>query len=119
MTHFELVCTTSGHGISVGDDVTLNGDTLKITELEAPEPGFCGCIHLIDAAGKESTCEAEDAGAEWHYDGQPYRPNYAGPDADELDGREDFNSGRWTQADTDSMEAGPDLPMRNEAGEYL
>lgn len=35
------------------------------------------------------------------------------------DDREDFDSGRWTEEDERSMNAGPDLPMRNEAGEWM
>jgi hypothetical protein len=111
MSRFELVRADDGAPITVGDTVTVRGVACTVTELEAPEPDFCGCVHLT-SGGKESTCAAEDIDAQWFYEGQPYRP-------EPYDDREDFDSGRWTQADTDSMEAGRDLPLRNEAGEWL
>ena len=113
MSRFELVRADDGAPITVGDAVTAWGRPYTVAELEAPEPDFCGCVHLTDRDGKRKNFPAEDIGAEWFYAGQPYRPDA------ELADREDFDSGRWTQADTDSMEAGRDLPMRNEAGEWL
>lgn len=114
MSRFELVCTTSGHAINVGDEVTAYGHTRTVAELEPPEPGFYGCVHLAPTEQRLSpTCPVEAIGAEWHYDGQPYRFDV------DLADSEDFDSGRWTQEDTDSMERGRDLPMRNDAGEWM
>jgi hypothetical protein len=91
----------------------LNGVTLTVTELEFPDPEFTGCVHLKGADGKEFHCDADAIGADWFYNGQPIKW-----DSEQSD-REDFDSGRWTQADTDSMERGPDGPYFNEAGEPL
>jgi hypothetical protein len=108
-----LIRTDDGTGITAGDEVTLNGVTLTVTELEFPDPEFTGCVHMKDADGKESHCDASDLGAEWFYNGQPIKW-----DSEQSD-REDFDSGRWTRADTESMERGPDGPYFNEAGEPL
>lgn len=112
MSRFELVRADDGEPIAVGDTVTVSGIACIVTELETPEPDFCGCVHLT-SGGKTSTLPVEAIDAQWFYAGQPYRWDA------ELDEREEFESGRWTQEDTDSMERGRDLPLRNEAGEWL
>jgi hypothetical protein len=113
VSRFELVRTDDGEPISVGDTVTVNDCARVVADLEPPEPEFVGCVHLVPMPHQRSTCSPEAIGAQWLHDGQPVRFE---ADHDE---REAFDSGRWTQADTDSMEAGRDLPMRNEAGEWM
>lgn len=108
--------TTDGEQIVVGDEVTVThkGATITATviELEPPEPDSWGCVHLKDASGKQFHCPEDALGAEWiGPDGQP-----VSFDAD-LNDREDFDSGRWTREDTESMERGRDLPLYNDAGE--
>lgn len=108
--------TDNGDRIDVGDEVTLTHKgatiTATVTDLEPPEPESWGCVHLKDASGKQFNCPEDALGAEWiGRDGQPVRF-----DADPSD-REDFDSGRWTREDTESMERGPDLPRYNDAGE--
>lgn len=105
--------TDDGTRLGAGDEVTINGATATITELEYPDPEFTGCVHLKDASGKEFHCDASDLGADWCHNGQPIQWDSSHAD------REDYESGRWTQADTDSMERGRDLPMVNDAGEPL
>jgi hypothetical protein len=117
MSKFELILTDSGEVIGVGSTITVLGlggpFAATVTELETPEPDFGGCVHYTDPDGKPRTCSGESLGAEWHYDGQPHRW-----DSTESD-RDAFDSGHWTQEDTASMERGRDLPMRNEAGEWM
>lgn len=119
----ELIRTADGENFTLGDTITA-GDEITLTvrgiaitatvdELEPPDPEFCGCIHYTAADGKKATCAAEELSADWHYNGQPMTW-----DREQSD-REDFDSGRWTQADTDSMERGRDLPIYNDAGEPL
>lgn len=100
----------------VGDEVTHNGESATITAIEQPEHDFAGCVHLKRANGSEFDCAPESFGAQWsgwgYVDGV-----YMGDD-----GREDrdaYESGGWTQDDTESMERGRDLPLRNDDGEYL
>ena len=69
-------------------------------------------------------------------DQNPYNPSVGGEHQDWDDGyaialgeieqdnwdagdREDFDSGRWTNEDERSMNAGRDIPLRNEAGEWM
>ena len=115
MSRFQLILTDSGEEIAAGSTITIQGLSRTfsgvVTELEPPEADFCGCVHYRDPAGKDRTCSGESLGAQWHYDGELVRW-----DSEEAD-REAFDSGRWTAADTESMERGRDLPMRNEAGE--
>lgn len=117
MSRFELIRAATGEPICAGDAITVNGPDggipATVTELEPPEPEFCGCVHYLTATGKEGNCSGESLGAEWHFDGQPFQHDA------ELDDREAFDSGRWTREDTESMERGRDLPLRNEAGEWL
>jgi|GEM_PF-4751033 len=112
MSRFELIRADDGEPISVGDTVTVRGVARVVAELETPEPEDVGCVHLVPVSGERDTCSPDAIGAEWFYDGA----RYEWPD---VDGREDFDSGRWTQADTDSMERGRDLPLRNDAGEWM
>ena len=116
MSCFTLFMIDSDEEITVGSTITVPGlggsFTGTVTELEPPEPEFGGCVHYTDPDGKDRTCSGESLGAQWLYDGEPLP-------LDDISDREAFDSGRWTQEDTDSMERGRDLPMRNEAGEWL
>ncbi len=48
-----------------------------------------------------------------------YRVKGYTPAVDNHDDREDFDMGHWTDDDERSMNAGPDMPLRNDAGEYM
>lgn len=117
MTKTTLNNAESGDEIHVGDEITVSigdGKTIcaTMTEFEPPEPEFAGCVHYRLPDGKDDFCHPEDIGAEFLApDGRPYRWDHNGHD--------DFNEGGWTREDTESMERGRDLPMTNDAGEYM
>lgn len=94
-----------------------NADAAAATAaVLANEEGYDACYDGF----KKRQCpypEASDAFGDWMKGW-----NTAAREIDsECDGddREDFDSGRWSDDDTRSMEAGRDLPMRNEAGEWM
>lgn len=117
MSRFTLFMTNSDEEITVGSTITVPGRdgsfSATVTELEPPDPEFGGCVHYRDADGKDGHCSGESLGAEWLYDGQPVRWDSSAAD------REAFDSGRWTDEDTASMERGRDLPIYNDAGEPM
>lgn len=107
----------TGEEICAGEEITVplrGGGTSPaiMTEFEPPEPDFTGCVHYRLPDGKEDFCHPEDIGAEFRApDGRPFRWD--------TNDRDDFNEGGWTREDTESMERGRDLPLTNDAGEYM
>lgn len=88
-----------------------------------PQPYYIVYMASCDGRAIEFECrawsrdDAEDQAREQYEDARIEETERC--DDGEYDEREEYDSGRWTAADEASMNAGPDLPMRNEAGEWL